>query len=314
MYRERNWNHAMQYLHKNQSLVDVIKRLATGAALAVGLATTSLPASAWLVSSAVEHAATTALLSNERHHASDNVAAPVALPAAHGFSACAQIFPSQVPLDIRTVNADWKPTALCANHFAVLYSALSKTPLVVVERLNRAQIGDAGNEPRTNLFYPDPRLPGGARAELSDYLGSGYDRGHQAPAGDEPDPTSMAQSFVLSNMVPQDPTNNRKIWAKIEKDVRKFVRRAQGEVFVFTGPLFVGERRTIGANKVWVPSHLFKLVYDEASGRSWAYILPNTADARIEAPMDYAAFVRQTGWSLLGNVSASTQPRRGGEF
>lgn len=66
--------------------------------------------------------------------------------------------------------------------------------------------------------------------------------------------------------------------------------------------MFVGERRTIGSNRVWVPSHLFKLVYDEASGRSWAYILPNTADARIEAPMDYQAFVKATGWNLLSAV------------
>ena len=103
-------------------------------------------------------------------------------------------------------------------------------------------------------------------------------------------------------MVPQDQTNNRKIWSKIESDVRKYVRRARGDVYVFSGPIFNAPRRTIGANRVWVPSHLFKLVYDEASGRAWAYILPNAADARIGAPMDYPAFVKATGWNLLGAV------------
>ncbi|CAN7364187.1 DNA/RNA non-specific endonuclease [Variovorax sp. LjRoot178] len=205
------------------------------------------------------------------------------------------------------MSADWKPVALCSNHFAVLYSGLSKTPLVTFERLNRAQIEDAKDEQRTDQFFPDPRLPRGVRAELDDYRGSGLDRGHLAPAGDQPDQESMAQSFALSNMVPQDQTNNRKIWSKIEGDVRKFVRRAKGDVYVFSGPIFNAPRRTIGAGRVWVPSHMFKLVYDEASGRSWAYILPNTADARIEAPMDYQAFVKATGWNLLSAVHAVNQ-------
>ena len=55
----------------------------------------------------------------------------------------------------------------------------------------------------------------------------------------------------------------------------------------------------MGRGRVWVPSHLFKLVYDEASRRSWAYILANTAEAPVAAPVDYAEFVKQTGWQLL---------------
>jgi endonuclease G len=232
----------------------------------------------------------------------DQVAAPVALPGGRGFSACTHLFPQQAALNVAEVDATWKPFALCSNHFAVLYSGLSKTPLVVIERLSRQQMADAKDEQRTEQFFPDPRLPVGARAELSDYSGSGLDRGHLAPAGDQPNAESMAQSFALSNMIPQDPTNNR-TWSKVEKDVRKFVRRAEGAVFVFSGPIFAGQRRTIGANRVWVPSAMFKLVYDEASGRSWAYILPNTADARIEAPVGYQAFVMATGWKLLSAVS-----------
>ncbi len=58
----------------------------------------------------------------------------------------------------------------------------------------------------------------------------------------------------------------------------------------------------MGSNAVWVPSHLFKLVYDEAGQRAWAYVLPNRADAQITRPMDYASFVQRTRWSLLDGL------------
>jgi endonuclease G len=219
------------------------------------------------------------------------------------FDGCADLFPAARPINIATVPATMNPLALCSDNFAVLYSQTSKTPLVVVERLNAAQLQDAKGEERTNQFYPDPRIPKGGRAELSDYRSQhpAVDRGHQSPAADAPNPNAMAQSFALSNMVPQDPTNNRKIWSKVESDVRKFAKRADGNVFVFTGPIFDSGHSTIGDNKVWVPTRLFKLVYDASSQRAWAYVLPN-AETRIERPMDYETFVKTTGLKLLGNL------------
>ncbi|WP_166360285.1 DNA/RNA non-specific endonuclease [Pseudomonas akapageensis] len=222
------------------------------------------------------------------------------------FDGCAELFPAARPISMASVPATMKPLALCSDNFAVLYSQTSKTPLVVVERLNAAQLQDAKGEERTNQFYPDPRIPKSGRAELSDYRGQhpAVDRGHQSPAADAPNPNAMAQSFALSNMVPQDPTNNRKIWSKVESDVRKFAKRADGNVYVFTGPLFDPGHSTIGDNKVWVPTRLFKLVYDASSKRAWAYVLPN-AETRIERPMDYETFVKSTGLDLLGNLPVS---------
>ncbi|XVJ47323.1 DNA/RNA non-specific endonuclease [Pseudomonas sp. UBT] len=219
------------------------------------------------------------------------------------FDGCVDLFPGATPINTATVSATMKPLALCSDNFAVLYSQTSKTPLVVVERLNAAQLKEAKGEERTNQFYPDPRIPKGARAELSDYRGQqpAVDRGHQSPAADAPNANAMAQSFALSNMVPQDPTNNRKIWSKVEADVRKFAVRAGGDVFVFTGPLFDAGYSTVGDNKVWVPTRLFKLVYDASSKRAWAYVLPN-AETRIQKPMDYDTFVKSTGLKLLGNL------------
>lgn len=217
------------------------------------------------------------------------------------FDGCVDIFPAGRPISVASVPPAMKPMALCSDSFAVIYSQASRTPLVVVERLDAAKVRDAKGEERTNQFYPDPRIPKSGRAELSDYRGAGFDRGHQSPAGDSPNARSMAQSFALSNMVPQSSRNNRGAWSRIESDVRKFAQRSGGSVYVFTGPIFDPGYTTIGDNKVWVPTRLFKLVYDASSKRAWAYVLPN-ADTRVERPMDYAAFVKTTGLNLLGDL------------
>lgn len=217
---------------------------------------------------------------------------------------CKELFPGGRPIPLTLVSADWMPRGLCSDSFAVLYSGRSKTPLVVVERLNRQQVDDA-DERRTNEFFPDPRLPASERAYLDDYKGSGFDRGHMSAAGNAPTPNAMAQTFALSNMVPQDPTHNRKVWSKVEADTRKYARRASGDVFVYTGPLFDPGHETIGRNRVWVPTRIFKLVYDQATGRAWAHVLPNSSGARAGRPMDYAGFVRETGLDLLKGIQIS---------
>ncbi|NMY12454.1 endonuclease (plasmid) [Pseudomonas veronii 1YdBTEX2] len=220
------------------------------------------------------------------------------------FDGCVDLFPAGRPISVASVPPAMKPMALCSDSFAVLFSQASRTPLVVVERLDAAKVRDAKGEERTNQFYPDPRIPKSGRAELSDYRGSGFDRGHQSPAGDSPNARAMAQSFALSNMVPQSSQNNRGAWSKVEADVRKFAQRAGGSVYVFTGPIFDPGYTTIGENNVWVPTRLFKLVYDASSKRAWAYVLPN-AETRVERPMDYAAFVKTTGLKLLGDLPIS---------
>ena len=222
----------------------------------------------------------------------------------YSFAACTDKFPESRPIALSSVSAQMKPLALCSDNFAVLYSQASKTPMVVVERLNSRLLQDAQGEERTNAFYADPRIPKAGRAELSDYRGSSLDRGHQSPAADAPNQRAMAQSFALSNMIPQDPTNNRKIWSKVESDVRKFAKRTSGDVFVFTGPIFDSGYKTIGDNKVWVPTRLYKLVYDASSKRAWAYVLPN-AETRLGKPMDYSTFVETTGLGLLGDLPVS---------
>ncbi|MHB8089654.1 MAG: DNA/RNA non-specific endonuclease, partial [Anaerolineaceae bacterium] len=174
-------------------------------------------------------------------------------------------------------------------------------PIYVAERLNKEFLEVKVS--RATAFFADNRLPPDERSELEDYNGSGFDRGHMAPAGDMSTEKSMEQSFSLANVVPQDSVNNRKSWASIEKATRKYVMRATGDIFVITGPIFDQDHLTIGMNKVWVPQYLFKLVYDPRAGRAWAHWLKNTSDAQVEKPISYTELVRRTGIEFLPGVS-----------
>jgi len=65
---------------------------------------------------------------------------------------------------------------------------------------------------RTNKFIVDTKVKTGS-ANDRDYAGSGYDKGHLAPAGDMSwSATTMSESFYYSNMSPQFPGFNRGIW------------------------------------------------------------------------------------------------------
>ncbi|MFA6972246.1 MAG: DNA/RNA non-specific endonuclease [Gallionella sp.] len=221
-----------------------------------------------------------------------------AFAAQDDFKSCRDVFVNGKPPVIQHQDA-LQPRALCFNAFAVLHSGKSHTPVYVAERLNSAVLQEAKNNQRTNRFFADARLPRAERAELDDYRGSGFDRGHMAPAGDMATDTSMAQSFSLANMVPQYSVNNRRAWASIEKTTRKYVMRASGDVFVITGPVFDGTPPTIGANRVWVPQHLFKLVYDPSTNKSWVNWLDNTDEAKVGKPISYQELVKRTGIEFL---------------
>ena len=191
---------------------------------------------------------------------------------------------------------------LCYDAFAILHSGGTRTPVFVAERLNRQVLQQAQGEPRTNKFFADARLPRSERAELADYKGSGYSRGHMAPAGDMATPAAMAQSFSLANMVPQDPQQNSGPWSKVEQDTRRYAMRAQGDVYVITGPVFGTDSRVIGASPVRVPTHLFKLVYDASTKRAWAHWQPNSPYAQAGKPISYGDLEQRIGMELLPGV------------
>ena len=221
--------------------------------------------------------------------------------AVENFSDCLQFFANgrQPKITPRPTNR-----ALCYDAFAILYSGESKTAVFVAEKLNRSLVADA-DEKRTNKFFSDARLRSSERSTLDDYKGSGFDRGHLAPAGDMPTPQAMAQSFTLANIVPQAPEHNRGVWAKsVELATRRYAARATGDVFVITGTIFtpsIAQSQSIG-DGVHVPRYLYKLVFDQAKNRAWAHWHENENATRGSKPISYAELVRRTGIEFLPGV------------
>lgn len=215
------------------------------------------------------------------------------------FKDCRQFFAANTP---PIVPKQGMLRELCYDSFAILHSGSTKTPVFVAQKLNRALVADA-DEKRTDRFFADARLPRAERAELNDYKGSGYSKGHMAPAGDMPNPTAMAQSFSLANMVPQVQSHNAGAWKKIETDTRLYAGRASGDVYVITGPVFAHYVKPVGAGQVQVPTHLFKLVYDAETKRAWAHWQENANGVRAGDPISYEELVERVGMELLPGVT-----------
>ena len=171
--------------------------------------------------------------------------------------------------------------SLCFNGFATLYSGLSRTPLWSAEHLTRERLYQAENLPREDSFHSESRLPSAMRAHLSDYKGSGYDRGHLAPNGDMANVNQQYDSFSLANIIPQTPENNRYLWRNIES-VTRYLTKKHGETYVITGVVFQGKRLTQLNNRVLIPTHVFKAVYIPATGEAGVYYAPNDDSQRVE--------------------------------
>jgi endonuclease G len=145
--------------------------------------------------------------------------------------------------------------------------------------LTREEI-QSGTIERTDNFRADKSIVSGS-ATPADYRGSGFDRGHLAPAGDMKwDELAMSQSFLMSNMSPQTPGFNRGIWRKLETEVRNWAIE-KDSLYVITGPLFSSTDSLIGENEVGVPGHYFKVLVDLSppDHDMIAFLLPNSSSS-----------------------------------
>lgn len=173
---------------------------------------------------------------------------------------------------------------------------------------------------RTDDFRHDSQIP--RSAELGDYKGSGWSRGHMVPAADMKwSRQAMSETFLLSNIVPQEKNNNSGLWQEVENTVRRLaliedkVRDwaiKEKSLWVITGPIYDKDkpRRTIGNVGVRIPDAIFKVVLDETPPKKMiAFIVPNvdTDGQPSEHVVTVDEVERRTGFDFFSKMSRVEQ-------
>ena len=193
--------------------------------------------------------------------------------------------------------------------YSTSYNAEYKIPNWAFYELTLAET--MGRLPRSDNFQPDPSVKYRESAQLTDYRGSGYDRGHMAPSMDfNWDADIEDETYFLSNMCPQGHDFNSGIWLDLEHQVRRWAER-DSAICVVCGPILPRKDKngklinpvtnqeyqikTIGRNKVLVPEHFFKVILSPFGDHPKAigFIMPNQnvmrRDGRGNAPVkDFA--------------------------
>lgn len=133
-----------------------------------------------------------------------------------------------------------------------------------------------GTEPRAERFACDESVAGCPSPK--DYLRSGYDRGHMAPAADMKwDAEAMEQSFFMTNICPQAKSLNTGSWKKLEDKCRTWAE-IDSAITIVCGPIITDNlNKHIGDSKVAVPQRFFKVIISPYANppRGIGFIMPN---------------------------------------
>lgn len=218
------------------------------------------------------------------------------------FADCHNNFTDGVAPKSLTAPATDHPHLLCFMSYAVLESGGTRTAVWSAESLTRDKVLAAREVTRENTFHAEDTLAHGERAELEDYVRSGWDRGHMTPSGDMPDVQSQAESFSLANMIPQAPRNNRRIWEHIEASTR-VLAKSTGGVYVVTGPGYTSAQPKLLNARVRIPELVWKAVYVPGRGAG-AYLVRNDAGTDY-AVVSIAEITRLTGIDPFPSLDAS---------
>lgn len=177
--------------------------------------------------------------------------------AAHASDWRAEHLPFGVPKNLKG-----KPESLVVREaYCLSFNNQARIPSWVAYRIDPEDI----NSPilRTDNFSPDSSVQQFSPRD-SDYKGSGFDRGHMAPAAAmKKNHSVMSQSFYYSNIAPQSARFNRGEWKSLESQIRDWLP-SKKQLWVITGTGFINGQpiRTIGSG-VSVPHIYWKVIVDE---------------------------------------------------
>lgn len=152
---------------------------------------------------------------------------------------------------------------LCYSSYFSLFNPETKTPKYVIEILKeRDKFVETSDADSNRYFKQELKLPSQYSPSSSNYVNSGYSKGHLAPAGNyNKGTTEYTDTFYMSNVVPQmQRCNNSGVWLQIENHIRNISKKGV-DIYVTTGPVYDDDHTYI-MNSIEIPDMLFKVVYD----------------------------------------------------
>jgi endonuclease G, mitochondrial len=165
--------------------------------------------------------------------------------------------------------------------FVLSYSPEKRVPNWVAWQLDRSHLGHVR---RQGDFRSDLALPARFyRVKDSDYLHSGYDRGHMCPSADRQGSIEdNSRTFLFTNIAPQLHELNAGPWEQLESYARKRVQRG-AQLYIVAGGIFSAPFPTIG-NGVAVPAANFKIIVVLSQGQGPSDVDPSTEVLAVLMP------------------------------
>lgn len=174
-------------------------------------------------------------------------------------------------------------------------------------RTTSSDLGD--NVPRSQ-FFPDEDLPAGfTRITTVDYIGSGYDRGHLIPSADRfADRSANAETFAMTNIIPQSAELNQYPWRKLESYSRRLVRRGY-DLYTIAG--VYGDKGRL-RRKVTVPTNCWKIIVVLRGGETLADVDASTRVIAVDMPNTLG--IRDNWWEMYRTSVRAIEEKTGYDF
>jgi len=177
---------------------------------------------------------------------------------------CDNLYPNSQPITVKGT------VELCNSFYVSLFDKEHQRVILASEHLKP----NKNTVPRKDAFHSDDRI--GKNPSPSQYVNTGFDKGHVVPAGDASSEQEMFETFLMTNMTPQEPTLNRKAWRLLEAKVRDQLSNSKDDFYILNIVVY-SDNKMMGT--IPVPTGYWKVV---THGTSAEYYY---ADNKPEAPV-----------------------------
>lgn len=216
------------------------------------------------------------------------------------------------------------------NEYALSYNTQLAYPNWVSWHLSSAWMGETKRCEGDKCFTSDTSLPFGyIRIRGTDYVGSGFDRGHLCPSADRTKTRSENDAtFFMTNMFPQAPNLNQQTWRLLEDYCQNKLVPGGNECYIIAGGSGTGgtgkngAKDKIAGGNVNVPETCWKIIVVIPEGtndlsrinqdtRVIAVLMPNNQLIDTKNWGKYRVTVDSletvTGFDFLSNIPIGVQ-------